>query len=142
MNQTKNIMKQLIIKGEAKAYLEDQEGENFGLSDLQLQECNGIEIPDNFADYIDDDIIASKVKSGYTKFVYEDGKLWSVCTYELKASLSQDEIDYLVDYTSGQWSDGIGEGFEQEPCSYINGVKLYISPRFFGQTTSTQIINL
>ena len=85
-------------------------------------------------------IIASKIISGYTVFKYEDGKLWSVCTYELKTPLTQDEIDYLVDYTSGQWSDGIGEGFEQFPCCEIDGMGLYISPWFFGQTISTQII--
>lgn len=132
----------LIIKGEAKASLEDQEGETFDLSDFQLQKCNGIDIPDDFVDYIDNDIIAGKVRSGYTEFKYENGKLWSICTYELKIPLNQDEIDYLVDYTSGQWSDGIGEGFEQHPCRKMDDIELYISPWFFGQETSTQIINL
>jgi hypothetical protein len=42
--------------------------------------------------------------------------------------LTDEEIDRLLDYTQGQWSDGIGEGFEQFPCHHEGRKEIYLSP--------------
>lgn len=47
--------------------------------------------------------------------------------------LTNGEMDILIDYTQGQLSDGIGEGFEQTPCAVINGEEIYLSPWYRGQ---------
>ncbi len=47
--------------------------------------------------------------------------------------LVTDELEILPDYTQGQWSDGIGEGFEQSPCAEENGEEIFVSPWFRGQ---------
>lgn len=41
-----------------------------------------------------------------------------------------DIIDELVSYTRGQLSDGIGEGFEQNPCYCTDTHDYYISPGY------------
>jgi hypothetical protein len=61
--------------------------------------------------------------------------------------LSDDELTELSKYTQGQWSDGIGEGFEQYPCCQSEGSDVYISPWIPGQKleviqTQTPIYNL
>lgn len=56
--------------------------------------------------------------------------------YEVNRKLTAKEEEKLVKYTQGQWSDGIGEGFEQHPVlgDYRDGVA--ISPWFRGQKVS------
>ena len=67
-------------------------------------------------------------------FKFEKGKLFTYTKYTSDRELTQDELDDLLDYTTGQWSDGIGEGFEQTPCMYVdNDEEAYISPWFWGQ---------
>lgn len=53
--------------------------------------------------------------------------------YELTQPLTQEQLQELAEYTQGQWSDGIGKGFEQFPCKEINGEEIYISPWSGGQ---------
>ena len=63
---------------------------------------------------------------------YEDEstiKFWEAKQRELVTS----ELEALKRYTSGQWSDGIGEGFEQHPCKVIRGTEIYISPWYHNQ---------
>lgn len=61
-------------------------------------------------------LIDKGVCNGHMLFRYEDDKLWTITTYDSPVELTEEEIKILADYTQGQWSDGIGEGFEQYPC--------------------------
>lgn len=44
-------------------------------------------------------------------FRFEDGKLWTYTVYETTKKLTKKDLKELGEYTQGQWSDGIGEGF-------------------------------
>lgn len=84
-----------------------------------LQDLHGIDCQDNFSKYFDSNMSFTKdVTGGYMSFVYnkQDGKLYTETVYNSKRLLTEDELNQLAKYTQGQWSDGIGEGFEQHPC--------------------------
>lgn len=102
-----------------------------------LEELDGISCEDDFSEYIDRrdvGVAAQKaITSGFMDFRFEDGKLWTYTTYVSKIELTDTELEKLLEYTIGQWSDGIGEGFEQEPCAYIENQEVYLSPWYFGQ---------
>lgn len=104
---------------------------------LHPRELDGIDCQDEFVEYMDDDEIRQKLESGYMKFVFENEKLWTVTEYTSKEKLTEDELNILAEYTQGQWSDGIGEGFEQFPCRIIEGEEIYISPWHSGQKLVT-----
>ena len=56
-------------------------------------------------------------------------------------TLIEKDLQELVKYTQGQWSDGIGEGFEQNPCYYDSeDNEVFISPWFYGQQVTVQQI--
>lgn len=94
---------------------------------------NGIDCQDEFVEYMDEDF-KHKLSSGYMDFRFEDGKLWTYTVYSTKEVLTEDELKELGEYTQGQWSDGIGEGFEQFPCDYEeDGAEVYLSPWYHGQ---------
>ena len=62
-----------------------------------------------------------------------DGNLYITVTYtDVPDSVS---ITALKEYTVGQWSDGIGEGFEQQPIS-VDGNTYYVSMWYRGQTVN------
>ncbi len=104
-----------------------------------LSELDGIDCQDKFSEYFDDDSYVDAVTGGYMRFEFEDGKLWTITEYNSNRELTPDELHNLEDYTTGQWSDGIGEGFEQSPCMEGDDGEVYISPWFYGQkTTITQ----
>jgi hypothetical protein len=116
----------IIIKGEASTGYKN------------LSELDGIDCQDNFAEYFDNDFsFKDDIKSGYMYFSFENGKLWTITEYRSNRELSKEELEILSDYTQGQWSDGIGEGFEQQPCYYD---EVYIHPWSYGQEVEiTQI---
>lgn len=109
-------MYKITVKGEAKTeypYPED---------------IHGVECEDEFTEYFHDRykddpneeaLIKKGVKNGYMSFVYEDGTLYTITEYDSPQELTPEELEILKNYTSGQWSDGIGEGFEQFSC--MNG---------------------
>jgi len=47
-----------------------------------------------------------------------------------KELLNDEEVEILKNYTQGQLSDGIGEGFEQFPVMYDNDKEIFLSPWF------------
>ena len=102
---------------------------------LYLEELDGIDCQDNFAEYFDEEhTFKENIESGYMDFKFKDGKLLTYTTYHSNRELTETELEDLIEYTQGQWSDGIGEGFEQHPCFYAeNGEEVFISPWFFGQ---------
>ena len=115
------------IKGEAEAHLENYNGDKQELTLEQLIQCNDVKIETEFVEYCDE-VYAHKLIKGYTHFEVNNGKLYSVCLYEANQKLTDEELKLLTDYTQGQWSDGIGEGFEQFSCREIDNSELYISP--------------
>jgi hypothetical protein len=126
-------MYSITIIGKAKVHLENPyTRKSQKPTPAQLFKCNGLKIEDDFAEYIDEDY-GIKIDSGYTHFEVDKGNLYSVCVYEVNEKLTDEELKLLANYTQGQWSDGIGEGFEQFPCEEIDGMDLYISPWIPGQ---------
>ena len=78
------------------------------------------------AEYIHDDAFKEKVYSLYPSVEVVDGELWGVMTAGLKESLSSEEISELLDFVTGQNSDGYGEGLEQRPIKTPDG-EIYVS---------------
>ena len=94
----------------------------------KLKELDGIDCQDNFSEYFDTDFtFKDVVTGGYMEFSYENGDLWTLTIYESSRELSKDELNELEEYTSGQWSDGIGEVFEQIPV-IVDDEEVFISP--------------
>ena len=119
-------MGKVIIKAlSGEAYCGDE-----GLSDKSI--LDGIDCPEDFADYISKEF-RDKVESGFMELKFEDGKLYTYTEYTTTEELTDQELTELGEYTQGQWSDGIGEGFEQYPCTYIDGEEVYVCPWYSGQ---------
>lgn len=119
----------IIIKGEAKTEYSN------------LKELDGIDCQDCFSYYFSGERCKSfkdDITGGYMDFRFEGGKLMTYTEYESTRKLTEDEESKLISYTQGQWSDGIGEGFEQTPCKEIDGEEVYISPWFFGQVATLE----
>ena len=101
-----------------------------------IQEAQYIECGDDFLDYIDNFKWKDKLdfeEGGIMTFFIKDNELYTKTTYYSKEELTTEELKELIDYTQGQWSDGIGEGFEQEPFMINNVTEYYVSPWYYGQ---------
>lgn len=103
-------------------------------------------VPDNFSEYSDEfDIIYD----GPCKFLLIDGVPSIQVTYYFNTDNASfdmeqdimnyedgsvrsidDVIEYVVNETRGQLSDGIGEGFEQYPCYETDDFMYFISPGY------------
>jgi len=121
-------MYKVIVKGEASAYTED----GVDYKGKELKKFDGIDCDACFTEYMRGDRCSARdaLSGGYLSFKYENDKLWSITEYDSTRILNETELEELKSYTQGQWSDGIGEGFEQQPC---NSDEDYISPWFGGQ---------
>ena len=97
--------------------------------DQILEAVDGLSNDNDFVEYLDDDY-CNKLESGYMSFKVINGKLYVMTTYEVNERLTSVEMDKLAEYTQGQWSDGIGESFEQFPRTEL---ELYISPWYRDQ---------
>jgi hypothetical protein len=78
------------------------------------------------AEYIHVDAISKKVFSFYPSVEIVDGELWGVMNVGLKESLSGEETAELLEFVTGQNSDGYGEGLEQRPIKTSDG-EIYVS---------------
>lgn len=96
-----------------------------------LYDLHRIHDNDDFTNYLDNNSYSSNLEEGsYLKLEYNpsENKLYSVVEYISNRELNKDELDDLLEYTLGQLSDGIGEGFEQNPC-YITNNQDYIDKK-------------
>lgn len=73
------------------------------------------------------------VSDGYMRFELIDGEIWTITEYLSPEKLNEEELEILGEYTQGQWSDGIGEGFEQQPLMEYEGEDVYLSPWYRNQ---------
>lgn len=78
------------------------------------------------AEYIHDEALNKKVYSLYPSVEIVDGELWGVMTAGLKEPLSGEETAELLEFVTGQNSDGYGESFEQHPIKTPDG-EIYVS---------------
>lgn len=131
-------MKQIIFKAPVgKILLDNQEIVIDKYSSKELKNIiNNIDSAEDFTDYLDK--LNEKLWRGYMTFEVED-ITYVITTYDVREPLTTIEIEYLKEYTQGQWSDGIGENFEQEPCAYLENKAIFISPWFPNQQIITII---
>lgn len=112
-----------IIKGEAEVYKNSGEDNvvDILIKGSDLQQFDGQSDQSIFSDYFHDKEKFLLVSGGYLDFEYdkETKKLYAVTTYDAVRKLDEKEEKMLLDYTTGQWSDGIGESFEQNPVDDI-----------------------
>lgn len=72
--------------------------------------------------YHEEDGVKAKVSSAVISVEYHEGQLCGCATVELSEPLEGDELTRLMEYLSGQYSDGFGEGFEQRDIAVDGGV--------------------
>jgi hypothetical protein len=108
-------------------------------SDLGLSTLDGVDCDDCFCDYFYEQWMSDTITHGYMRFEYDPvaNQLITVTEYKSAKMLTSVELNELADYTQGQWSDRIGENFEQEPMR-----EAYISPYSHDQTVSMEIVEL
>lgn len=81
---------------------------------------------DNLMDYFDGSAaIKEKVVSAIPSVKETDGVLYGCTTLELKEYLEKEELSELCEYLTGQYSDGWGDGFEQQEIQ-VDGGELYV----------------
>lgn len=89
---------------------------NEKLAEYQTDNGRGME------QYFDrNESVKSKLHSIVWSFEEVDGKLYGKATAELTEKLDEDGVAYLRDWISGQNSDGLGEGFEQQDFRVDDG---------------------
>lgn len=93
----------------------------------------------DFAFFFDGDF-RDELISGYMTFEAKGKDIITVTTYKAKRFLTLEEQEELMDYTQGQWADGVGEGYEQIPCCIVDSVEIYLSPWYKGQTITIEEI--
>ena len=131
----------LKISGIAKAHIDrardyDEPSDEYDIATFaEIRRMDGISCDENFVGYMPEwDWVKST--PAHMKFRYDPKteKLITEVVYEVDDDITAEQKDELADYTQGQWSDGIGEGFEQRVCgNTINGEEIYISPWTHGQ---------
>ena len=127
----------ITVKGLAKAtfWVGDDEVDCL---DEEINELDGLDCDEFLSEYFYDVSASSVLSGGWMHFKYESGELFTYTVYESNRELSQVELDELAKYTQGQWSDGIGENFEQQPQFLENSNKeIFVSAWYRGQKLET-----
>ena len=120
-------MPRIVIRGSAAVFSDDDDAQ---VTDTSiLRSLDGIVYDEEqFTDYIgcspeEATLAAALEPGGIISFGYLDGGdvLAAVTEYRSRRPLTDAELHMLVDYTMGQWSDGIGENgtcISPDKCGY------------------------
>lgn len=81
---------------------------------------------DMAAYYNKDDGVSEKLTSAVWSVELYGGRLFGRIDCSLKEALTAEETEVLRDWLTGQCSDGLGEGFEQQPIDTMDG-ELFVS---------------
>jgi hypothetical protein len=103
----------MLIRISGKVFVYDGDEERIR-SKSRLEKLAGIEYKeDDFTNYMPAELRDLVERGGYISIVKHarDGKLRCVTEYRTVRSPTEAELNALVKYTTGQWSDGIGSSF-------------------------------
>lgn len=118
-------MARIIVRGSAAVFRDGKE-----VSDPAVLRTLAPVIYDDerFTDYLggtpeEDKLASVLVPGGILRFDYQEGasQLSVETEYQTQRPMTSDEVRLLVEYTLGQWSDGIGENWTCESshrCGY------------------------
>jgi hypothetical protein len=117
-------MSRIIIQGAAAVFRDNERVTDPAV----LRSLDGLVYDEErFTDYLggppeEDQLATALEPGGIIRFSYHDGDLLRATTeYRARRPLTVEEVRLLVDYTMGQWSDGIGENWtcsSAERCGY------------------------
>ena len=108
----------MLIRFSAPATVVDENGDPVTSVDV-LRSLDGAKCLEAFTDYLgggrkEATAVALLIEpGGYLQFVFDNvgNSLKAVTEYRAARRLGDSELQVLIGYTSGQWSDGIGENF-------------------------------
>lgn len=129
-------MAHIVVRGWAAVFLDDEPMTDPAV----LRTLDGVVYEDErFTDYLGDlegeaegeEALATALESGGAlRFGYKEGDEWlsAMTEYRSKRPLSDSELRRLLEYTSGQWSDGIGANWTCESADRCGFTILCITP--------------
>ena len=91
-----------------------------------LEEYTANDENDMAAYYHGDDGVKDKLTSAVWSAELHGGRLFGRIDCSLKEPLTAEETEHLREWITGQCSDGLGEGFEQQPIDTMDG-ELFVS---------------
>ena len=91
-----------------------------------LREYTANDENDMAAYYNEDDAVSEKLTSAVWSVELHGGRLFGRIDCSLKEALTAEETETLRDWLTGQCSDALGEGFEQQPIDTMDG-ELFVS---------------
>ena len=91
-----------------------------------LKEYTANDENDMAAYYNEDDGVSQKLTSAVRSVELHGDRLFGRINCSLKEALTAEETEALRDWLTGQCSDGLGEGFEQQPIDTMDG-ELFVS---------------
>ncbi len=91
-----------------------------------LEEYSADDENDMAAYYNEDDGVSEKLTSAVWSVEMHGDRLFGRIDCSLKEALTAEETEALRDWLTGQCSDGLGEGFEQQPIDTMDG-ELFVS---------------
>ena len=91
-----------------------------------LKEYTANDENDMAAYYNEDDGVSEKLTSAVWSVELRGDRLFGRIDCSLKEALTAEETEALRDWLTGQCSDGLGEGFEQQPIDTMDG-ELFVS---------------
>lgn len=117
--------------------IDEGDGDMFTVGDSYLAD-SADEIADALKEYIaddendmaayynEDDGVSEKLTSAVWSVELRGDRLFGRIDCSLKEALTAEETEALRDWLTGQCSDGLGEGFEQQPIDTMDG-ELFVS---------------
>jgi hypothetical protein len=145
-------MYKTTIKGDCEGYygINDIDAEDmYCLGRGVLKSVEDIDIYSSFHEYIDHISLAGVFTDSKEYFTYDsiNHKIYIIVEYFSENRPTDEQITLIKEYTQGQFSDGIGEGFEQRPIKLIDSVEYeeyecYISMWYRGQELSCEIVKM
>jgi hypothetical protein len=125
-------MARIVVRGWAAVFQDDEPVTDPAV----LRSLDGVVYDDEwFTDYlgaseVQGDLATALESGGSLRFGYKEGDEWLTATteYRSKRPLVESELRLLLEYTSGQWSGGIGANWTSESADRCGFTIMCITP--------------